>query len=63
MRKDINDSIPEVLHNSCNTGNCALPDMSALLPRALHALRHRAYISGNALLPVLQLLILHMCHV
>ena len=39
-----------MLHNSCNTGTRALPDMSTL------ALGHRPYISGNALLPVLQLL-------
>ena len=37
-------------HISYNTGNPALPDMSAL------ALGHRAYISGNALFPVLQLM-------
>ena len=41
---------PEVLHISSNIGTCALTDMSAL------ALGHRAYISGNALIPVLQLL-------
>ena len=35
---------------SCNTGTRALPDMSAL------ALGCRAYTSGNALIPVLQLL-------
>ena len=40
----------EVLHNSCNIGTRALPDMYAL------ALGHRAYISGNALVPMLQLL-------
>ena len=42
--------VPEVLHISCNTGTRALPDMYAL------ALGRRAYISGNALVPVLQLL-------
>ena len=39
-----------VSHNSCNIGTRALPDMYAL------ALGHRAYISGNALVPMLQLL-------
>ena len=37
-------------HISCNTVSRVLPDMYAL------ALGHRAYISGNALLTVLQLL-------
>jgi len=36
--------------NSCNTGMCALPDMYTRHPRA------SVYISGNALLPVLQLI-------
>ena len=36
-------------HNSCNIGTRALPDMYAL------ALGHHAYISGNALVPMLQL--------
>ena len=50
--KDLSDfyRVPEVLHISCNTGGRALPDMSAL------ALGRRVYISGNALLPVLQLI-------
>ena len=37
----------EVAYISYNTGTRALPDIYAL------ALGHRAYISGNALLPVL----------
>ena len=41
----------KVKHISCNTGTRALPDMSAL------ALGHCADISGNALVPVLQLYI------
>ena len=40
----------EVSHNSCNIGTRALPDMYAL------ALGHHAYISGNALVPIVQLL-------
>ena len=45
---------PEVLHISCNTGGRALPDMSALT----HAegVVCSVYISGNVLLPVLQLM-------
>ena len=39
-----------MLHSSCNIGPRALPDMYAL------ALGHRACISGNALVPMLQLL-------
>ena len=39
--------VPEVEYISYNTGTRALPDIYAL------ALRHRAYISGKALLPVL----------
>ena len=42
-------SVPEVQHISCNTGTHTLPDMSAL------TLGDCAYISGNALVPVLQL--------
>ena len=38
----------EVSHNSCNIGTSALPDM--------YALAHHGYISGNALVPMLQLL-------
>ena len=43
-------------HISCNTGSRALPDIVRTRPQALRALWHRAYISGNALQPVLQLL-------
>ena len=39
--------VPKVAHISYNTGTRALPDIYAL------ALGRRAYISGNALLPVL----------
>jgi len=46
-----NFRVQEVLHISCNTGTHALPDMSTL------ALGCCAYISGNALVPVLQLLL------
>ena len=42
----------EVVYISYNTGTCALPDIY-VLALGLHALGHRAYISGNALLPVL----------
>ena len=45
----------KVLHNSCNTVTCALPDMSTLSPRPA-ALGLWVYISGRALVPVLQLL-------
>ena len=38
----------KALHNSCNKVTCALPDMYTLSPRV--------YISGRALVPVLQLL-------
>jgi len=50
MIRQILECCMEVLHNSCNIGTRALPDMYAL------ALGHRAYISGNALMPMLQLL-------
>ena len=40
----------KVTSNSCNTGTSALPDMYARRPRA------SANISGNALVPVLQLI-------
>ena len=44
----------EVVYISYNTGTCALPDIIICThPRALRALGHYAYISGNALLPVL----------
>ena len=51
--------MPEVLHISCNIGTRALPDMSALALRCCAPSQHpraRAYISDNALVPVLQLL-------
>ena len=51
MGKQINTAASrEVLHISCNTGTRTLPDMFAL------ALGRRVCTSGNALIPVLQLL-------
>ena len=50
----------KVQHISCNTGSRTLPDIVCTRPRALRALWRRAYISGNALQPVLQLL--HVPH-
>ena len=44
--------VPEVLQISCDTGTLALPDMSAL---TLYALECCVYLSGNALVFVLQL--------
>ena len=49
-------TVLEVSHNSCNIGTSALLDMYALALGCWHTLRHRAYISGNALVPMLQLL-------
>ena len=46
----------KVLHNSCNTVTRALPNMSTLSPQAL-----QVYISGRALMPVLQLLNVPVC--
>ena len=43
----------KVLHNSCNIVTSALPDMYTLGPAALGLW---VYISGRALVPVLQLL-------
>ena len=40
----------EVLHISCNTGTLALLDLSTL------AIKCHVYISGNIIVPVLQLL-------
>ena len=51
--------IMKVLHNGCNTVTCALPDMSTIGPVALGL---RVYISGRALVPVLQLLNVHQSH-
>ena len=45
--------MPEVQHISCNTGASALPDMSTL--------GCRMYISGNAFISVLQLLLVNPC--
>ena len=40
--------------SSYNTGTLALPDIYALaLGRCMRVLGHRAYISGNKLLPVI----------
>ena len=51
-----------MLHNSCNIGTRALPDMYALALGRWRALGHRAYISGNALVPMLQLLNVTLSH-
>ena len=45
-------------HISCNTGSHAFLDMSTLPLWALRDLGYRAYITGNALMLVLQL---HIC--
>ena len=47
------------MHIGCNTGSCALPDMSVLAHGTCSALRPCIYISGNALMSVLQPL--HVC--
>ena len=43
-------AFPEVVHNSCNTGTRALPDTLYV------HMNSRVDISGNALVPVLQVL-------
>ena len=44
-----------------NTDTLALPDMSTLVLGTGYILRHCAYISGNALMSVLQLLNVRVC--
>ena len=53
-------------HGGCGVGGCdvgarALPDMCALALRLWCALGHCACISGNALVPILQLLNVTLC--
>ena len=50
----------KLLHDSCNTVTCGLPDMSTLSPRALGV---ASYISGRPLVPVLQLFNVTCIHV